>query len=80
MTRFNCDFSTSLADFALQLINGQHFVYVNVKIKIFVLFQKNDKTWTDNQWAFVILVGFTVFALCVAVIMQQIIAWGIISS
>jgi hypothetical protein len=45
----------------------------------FRFFQKTDKTWTDNQWAFVILVGFTFFALLVAFVMQQIIAWGIIS-
>lgn len=41
---------------------------------------KGDKSWTDQQWAMVILVGFTLFALFVAVVMQQIIAWGIIPS
>jgi hypothetical protein len=35
--------------------------------------QRGDRTWTDKQWAFVIAVGFTLFALTVSVIMQQII-------
>jgi len=45
-----------------------------------ILPHRGDKHWSDQQWAIVILVGFTFFALCIAVIMQQVIAWGIVST
>nr|XP_040581209.1 fibronectin type-III domain-containing protein 3A-like isoform X2 [Lepeophtheirus salmonis] len=34
------------------------------------------KAFTDQQWAFFILVGFSVFAMAVAVVMHQIIGWS----
>jgi hypothetical protein len=35
---------------------------------------KGEPMWTDQQWAIVILVGFTFFALIVAVVIQQLIS------
>jgi len=34
---------------------------------------RRDNGWSDKQWAFVLVVGFTLFALFIAVVMQQII-------
>jgi len=45
-----------------------------------ILPQRGDKSWSDQQWATVILFGFTIFALLTAFIMQQVIGWGIVST
>jgi hypothetical protein len=39
-----------------------------------------DKAWTDQQWAVVILCGFTLFAVFIAMIIQQLISLGTLSS
>ena len=39
-----------------------------------------EPTWTDQQWAVIILCGFTLFALIIAMVIQQLISWGTVSS
>jgi hypothetical protein len=39
-----------------------------------------EPSWTDQQWAVVILCGFTFFALIIAMVIQQLISWGTMSS
>merc|ERR1719336_221957 len=39
-----------------------------------------EPTWTDQQWAIIILCGFTLFALIIAMVIQQVISWGTVSS
>jgi len=39
-----------------------------------------EPTWTDQQWAVIILCGFTLFALIIAMVIQQVISWGTVSS
>ena len=36
--------------------------------------------WNDQQWAVVILSGFTLFAIIIAMVIQQVISWGNVSS
>jgi len=36
--------------------------------------------WNDQQWAVIILCGFTLFALIIAMVIQQVISWGTVSS
>ena len=63
--------------------DNQSRIIMNIYLKhkiLTLIFQRGDKHWSDQQWAIVILVGFTFFALCIAVIMQQVIAWGIVST
>ena len=36
--------------------------------------------WTDQQWAVIILCGFTLFSIFVAMLIQQVISWGTVSS
>ena len=37
-------------------------------------------TWTDQQWAVIILCGFTLFSIIIAMVIQQVISWGTLSS
>lgn len=37
-------------------------------------------TWTDQQWAVIILCGFTLFSIIIAMVIQQVISWGTVSS
>jgi len=37
-------------------------------------------TWSDQKWAFVILCGFALFAMVIALIIQQLISLGTVSS
>lgn len=39
-----------------------------------------EPSWTDQQWAVIILCGFTLFALIIAMVIQQLISWGTVSS
>ena len=36
--------------------------------------------WNDQQWAVIILCGFTLFSIFVAMLIQQVISWGTVSS
>ena len=42
--------------------------------------QTSQPAWTDQQWAVIILCGFTLFALVIAMVIQQLISWGTVSS
>ena len=42
--------------------------------------QGGESNWTDQQWAVIILCGFTLFSLIIAMIIQQVISWGTVSS
>ena len=37
---------------------------------------QQTRAWTDQQWAVVILCGFTLFAVFIAMIIQQALSWG----
>lgn len=37
-------------------------------------------SWSDQKWAVIILCGFTLFAVFIAMIIQQLISWGTVSS
>jgi hypothetical protein len=37
-------------------------------------------SWSDQKWAVIILCGFTFFAVFIAMVIQQLISWGTVSS
>ena len=37
-------------------------------------------SWSDQKWAVIILCGFTLFAVLIAMVIQQLISWGTVSS
>ena len=37
-------------------------------------------SWSDQKWALIILCGFTLFAVFIAMVIQQLISWGTVSS
>ena len=65
----------------LESIYVEKFItYSTVTFYFIFVLQKGDKAWTDQQWACVILFGFTLFALCVAVVMQQVMHYAAVGA
>jgi hypothetical protein len=40
----------------------------------------SKSSWSDQKWAVIILCGFTLFAVFIAMVIQQLISWGTVSS